>query len=51
MNILLLIPPANLDSSYGQLKDFSNPQPLIGLAYIAAVLRKNVSRSVFSMPK
>ena len=39
MNILLLIPPASLDSSYGQLKDFSNPQPSIGLAYIAAVLR------------
>ena len=41
MNILLLIPPASLNSSYGQLKDFSNPQPSIGLAYIAAVLRKN----------
>ncbi len=41
MNILLLMPPANLDRSYGHLKDFSNPQPSIGLAYIAAVLREN----------
>lgn len=41
MNILLLIPPASLDLSYGQLKDFSNPQPSIGLAYIAALLRDN----------
>jgi len=41
LSILLLIPPASLDDSYGELKDFSNPQPSIGLAYIAAVLRKN----------
>lgn len=41
MNILLLIPPASLDLSYGQLKDFSNPQPSIGLAYIASILRDN----------
>lgn len=41
MNILLLIPPASLDLSYGQLKDFSNPQPSVGLAYIASVLRDN----------
>jgi radical SAM superfamily enzyme YgiQ (UPF0313 family) len=40
MKILLLIPPASLDSSYGDLKDFSDPSPSIGLAYIAAVLRK-----------
>ncbi len=39
MNILLLIPPTNLETSYGDLKSFSNPQPSIGLAYIAAVLR------------
>jgi radical SAM superfamily enzyme YgiQ (UPF0313 family) len=41
MNILLLIPPASLGSSYGGLKEFSNPQPSIGLAYIASVLRHN----------
>ncbi len=41
MNILLLIPPASLDLSYGQLKDFSNPQPSVGLAYIASILRDN----------
>lgn len=41
MKILLLIPPASLESSYGKLKDFSNPQPSIGLAYIAAVLQRD----------
>ncbi|MBU3922736.1 B12-binding domain-containing radical SAM protein [Patescibacteria group bacterium] len=41
MKILLLIPPASLEKSYGKLKDFSNPQPSIGLAYIASVLKKN----------
>lgn len=41
MNILLLIPPAKLDVSYGELKDFSNPQPSIGLAYMASVLIEN----------
>ena len=39
MNILLIIPPASLDSSYGKLKEFSNPQPSIGLAYMASALR------------
>lgn len=41
MKILLLIPPTNLAQSYGALKKFSNPQPSIGIAYIAAVLREN----------
>lgn len=41
MKILLLIPPTNLSKSYGTLKSFSNPQPSLGLAYIAAILRKN----------
>ncbi len=41
MKILLLIPPTDLSKSYGKLKRFSNPQPSIGIAYIAAVLRKN----------
>lgn len=41
MKILLLIPPTDLSSSYGKLKSFSNPQPAIGVAYIAAVLCKN----------
>jgi radical SAM superfamily enzyme YgiQ (UPF0313 family) len=40
MKVLLLTPPVDLKSSYGKLKDFSNPQPSIGLAYIAAVLRR-----------
>lgn len=41
MKILLLIPPTDLTRSYGKLKSFSNPQPSIGIAYIAAVLRDN----------
>ena len=41
MRILLLVPPTNLEKSYGRLKRFSNPQPSIGIAYIAAVLREN----------
>ncbi len=41
MHVLLLTPPASLERSYGELKDFSNPQPSIGYAYIASVLRKN----------
>lgn len=41
MKILLLIPPTDLSKSYGKLKRFSNPQPSIGIAYIAAVLREN----------
>jgi radical SAM superfamily enzyme YgiQ (UPF0313 family) len=40
MKILLLIPPTDLKKSYGKLKSFSNPQPSIGLAYIAAALKK-----------
>lgn len=39
MNINLLLPPLNLEGSYGNLKHFSNPQPSIGIAYIASVLR------------
>ncbi len=39
MRINLLLPPLNLEGSYGQLKRFSNPQPSIGVAYIASVLR------------
>ena len=35
------MPPTNLASSYGKLKSFSNPQPSIGIAYIAAVLRND----------
>lgn len=41
MKIALVIPPVDLSLSFGGLKDFSNPQPSIGLAYIAAVLRQN----------
>lgn len=41
MKILLLIPPTDLKKSYGKLKSFSNPQPSIGIAYIASVLREN----------
>lgn len=41
MKVLLLIPPTNLTKSYGGLKKFSNPQPSIGIAYLAAVLRGN----------
>lgn len=41
MKIMLIIPPASLEKSYGRLKDFSNPQPSIGLAYIASILKKN----------
>lgn len=41
MKVALVIPGVNLDKSYGGLKDFSNPQPSIGLAYIAAVLKKH----------
>ncbi|MEK6808199.1 MAG: radical SAM protein, partial [Nanoarchaeota archaeon] len=36
-----LIPPTDLTMSYGKLKKFSNPQPSIGIAYIAAILREN----------
>lgn len=41
MKVLLLIPSTDLSKSYGTLKKFSNPQPSIGIAYIAAVLREN----------
>jgi radical SAM superfamily enzyme YgiQ (UPF0313 family) len=41
MKVLLLIPPTDLKKSFGKLKSFSNPQPSIGIAYIAAVLREN----------
>lgn len=41
MKALLLIPPTDLTKSYGKLKRFSNPQPAIGIAYIAALLREN----------
>jgi radical SAM superfamily enzyme YgiQ (UPF0313 family) len=41
LKIILIIPPASLEKSYGRLKDFSNPQPSIGLAYIASVLEKS----------
>lgn len=41
MKVLLLIPPTDLFRSYGELKSFSNPQPSLGIAYIAAVLRGN----------
>lgn len=44
MNILLLMPPTDLNKSYGKLKDFSNPQPSIGVAYIASVLRRGGHR-------
>ena len=40
MKVLLMIPPTDLTRSYGELKRFSNPQPSIGVAYIAAVLKK-----------
>lgn len=38
MKVLLLMPPTDLTRSYGKLKKFSNPQPSIGIAYIAAML-------------
>jgi len=41
MKILLLIPPTDLFRFYGGLRSFSNPQPSLGIAYIAAVLREN----------
>lgn len=41
MRVLLLIPPTDLTKSYGKLKKFSNPQPSIGIAYIASILREN----------
>lgn len=41
MKVLLLIPPTDLTRSYGKLKRFSNPQPSIGIAYIAAMLQRN----------
>ena len=41
MKILLLTPPTNLARSYGGLKEFSNPEPSLGLAYIASLLREN----------
>lgn len=41
MKVLLLIPPTDINKSYGKLKKFSNPQPSIGIAYIAAVLKEN----------
>ena len=41
MKVSLLMPPTSLDLSYGNLKDFSDPNPSIGLAYIAAVLQEN----------
>jgi radical SAM superfamily enzyme YgiQ (UPF0313 family) len=41
MKILLLVPPTDLEKSYGKLKEFSNPQPAIGVAYIASVLKKS----------
>ncbi|MBL7070854.1 MAG: cobalamin-dependent protein [Candidatus Omnitrophica bacterium] len=41
MKVLLIIPPTDLKKSYGKLRKFLNPQPSIGIAYIAAVLRKN----------
>jgi len=41
MKISLLIPPTIFqENSYGTLKSLSNPQPSIGLAYIAAVLER-----------
>jgi radical SAM superfamily enzyme YgiQ (UPF0313 family) len=39
VKINLLLPPLNLEGSYGHLASFSNPQPSIGVAYIAAVLK------------
>ncbi len=41
MKIILLVPPTDLATSYGELKSFSNPQPSIGIAYIALILREN----------
>lgn len=41
MKALFIIPPTDLTKSYGQLKDFSNPQPSVGVAYIGAALLKN----------
>lgn len=41
MKICLLIPPTGLAKSYGSLRRFSNPQPSIGIAYLAAVLEAN----------
>jgi anaerobic magnesium-protoporphyrin IX monomethyl ester cyclase len=41
MKILFMMPPTDLARSYGGLKEFSNPSPSIGLAYIASLLREN----------
>lgn len=41
MKILLLTPPTDLVRSYGSLKEFSNPVPSLGLAYIASLLRES----------
>lgn len=41
MKVLLLIPPTDIERAYGKLKKFSNPQPSIGIAYIASVLKAN----------
>lgn len=39
MRVTLIIPPLRLEDSYGGLKKFANPQPSIGVAYIAATVR------------
>lgn len=41
MKIFLLIPPTDLSRSYGELKSYGNPQPSLGIAYIASVLRED----------
>ncbi len=41
MRVLLLIPPTDLAKSYGGLRKFSNPQPSLGIAYVASSLREN----------
>lgn len=39
MRVTLIIPPLRLEDSYGGLQKFANPQPSIGIAYIAATVR------------
>ncbi len=39
MRVTLVIPSLRLKDSYGGLKKFANPQPSIGVAYIASTIR------------
>ncbi len=41
LDVLFVTPPTDLSASYGNLKDFANAVPALGLAYMAANLRKH----------